>query len=152
MENQIHKGVEIFYDEEKRTFFTKAIISKTTFSSKKMDNVKGLIDKTLLAYSKQPSSAFKRAWMKGPHEDSKYKLVDIIFNDIKSNTVTIRNYLGKISTIPLSEYKFNNHKVFLSSKKNDKIVELLEKQQIEIDLLKKKKKLMRVHLVPLSNK
>lgn len=151
MENHIHKGVQIFYDEEKKTFFTKVILSEKNFSAKKMEIVKKLIDKTLKSFSNQKTSAIKRVWLRGAHEDSNYKLADIIFTDSISNTVTIRNYLGKITTIPLSEYKFHSHKVFLSSKKNDQIVLSLEKQQVEIDLLKKQKKIARTHLQPFIN-
>ncbi len=143
MENQNYKGVDIFYNETKKLFFTKVLLGKDTFSSKKMDVIKSLIDKTLSAFDKKNNPPIKRAWMKGPHDDAKYKLVDIIWNDEKQNTVTVRNYLGRIMTIPLSNYKYNKHKIFFSNKRNDKIVEFLEKQQVEIELLKKKKKTLK---------
>lgn len=150
MENQNYKGVEIFYNEDKKLFFTKVILGKGMFSSKKMETVKSLIDKTLIEFDKKKPAAVKRAWMKGPHDDSKYKLVEVIWHDVKQNTVTVRNLLGKITTIPLSNYKYNNHKVFLSSKKNDKVVENLEKLQVEIDLMKKKKKYLSTNLMPFA--
>lgn len=150
MENQNYKGVDIFYNEEKKLFFTKVLMGKGMFSSKKMETVKGLIDKTLIEFDKKKPASVKRAWMKGPHDDSKYKLVEVIWHDIKLNTVTVRNSLGKITTIPLSNYKYNNHKVFMSSKKNDKLVENLEKLQVEIDLMKKKKKYLSTNLLPFA--
>lgn len=151
MQNQNYKGVEIFYNEEKKLFFTKVILGKGMFSSKKMVTVKLLIKRSLVELDKKNPSAVKRAWIRGARADSKYKLVEVVWHDIKQNTVTIRNSLGKITTIAMSNYKYNNHKLFFSNKKNDKMVETLEKMQTEIDLMKRKKRYASINLVPYNN-
>ena len=154
MKTEIYKGVEIVYDDLKKTFFTKAVIrikgsgkNREYISSKKKDLVKADIDKTLGNLAEETA---KQAWLSGAYEDSQYKLVDIIFHDIPTNTITIKKSDGKIITIALTHYKYNTDRVFLSTKHNDKIVAQLEKMQVEINLMKKAKKDLKTTLIPVK--
>lgn len=155
MKKENYKGIDIFVNN-KGVFFTKVIVrnrkvgggQKQTFSSINLHKLKSKIDDFILSITKK--SRFQKAWIKGAYNDGSYKLVNILLHDPNTNTVTLRDSELKIKTIALSDYKYNTAKMFVSSRRNDKIIELLNAKQFDIDLLKKEKVELNETLISLT--
>ncbi len=155
MKTETYKGIDIMHSADKNKFYTKVFIRKRTsgriqpyISASKIEKVKSEID--LFIKSISAKAGLKKAWLKDCYADGGYKLVDIILYDSASNSVTIRNQKLKITTIPLSEYKFNNDKIFINSKYNNALVNRLNAKQFEIDVLKQQKNSLKEKMVPVK--
>lgn len=153
---ETYKGIEIFHDAVKKEFYTKVLVRVKTSAKTKAHIVHVKIEKVKIAIDVFLKSIYgkkvQKAWLKSHHADGCYKMVDIVFLDPFSKAVTIRDLdLGKIKTIPLSEYEFNDDKVFLCSRKNNTIIAKSNNKQLEINAMKADKLAIMSKLVALKS-
>lgn len=137
MKIEIHKGIVIYHDPKKNEYYTEVVIRKKNKSgtqytaSKFLERIRMDIDRFLAIVAKKKS--YPKVWVKGAYEDSRYHLSEIIFQDKAAKLLTVRSKGRKITTIALSDFKFDAPKVFANTASNRKTIELMEEHQKNIE-------------------
>lgn len=156
MKIENHKGVAIFHDSKKNEYYTEVVIRKKTktgnqyTASKYLERVRMDIDRFLAVVAKKKS--YSKVWVKGAYEDSRYHLSEVIFQDKSAKIMTIRSKGGKITTISLSDYKFEAPKVFANTTYNQQTIYAMEKAQESIESLRNERSRMKLTLTPFESK
>lgn len=155
MKIEIHKGIVIQHDPKTSEYYTEVVIRKKPAkgnqytSSPTIAKVRLEIDKFLKSLKKK---ATQKVWIRGAYQDGRYKLVEIIFQDKASKIITVRDKGGKISSVSLSDYKFDEDKVFIDSPYNRKTIGLMESKQCLLETLRTERADLKTTLFPFKSR
>ncbi len=149
---ETYKGVDIMFNSDSKKYYTEVVMrngvsaGKEYSSANNVLSIKSEIDKF---FSVRVIRSFtQKVWVRGSYADGRYKRVEIIFRNIQSNVITVRDKAGKISTISLSNYKFDEPKVFQDTPKNRRTISIMEAKQKALEALREHRAELKLTLTP----
>lgn len=155
MKIETYKGIVIQHDPKKNEYYTEVVIRKKPSkgdqytSSPNILKVRAEIDKFLKFLKKK---AAQKVWVRGAYQDGRYKLVEIIFQDKGAKIITVRDKGGKIQSISLSDYKFDEDKVFIDNAFNRKTIGLMESKQRVLESMRTERAELKTTLAPFKTR
>lgn len=156
MKIEIHKGIVIHYDPLTNEYYTEVVIRKKQprksqyTRSKQLQRIRMDIDRFLAVVAKKRDHS--KVWVKGAYEDSRYHLSEIIFQDKTAKLLTLRTKTGRISTISLSDYKFDQPKVFANTTSNRKTIAIMEADQKNVEYYRQRRREQKLTLTAFESK
>mgnify|MGYP003520848246 CR=1 FL=1 len=154
MKIETHKGIVIYLDSKTKEYYTEVVIRKKSprksqyTRSKQITAVRLEIDRFLASLGK----THPKVWVRGYFEHSKYRHVELIFQDKVAKIITVRDKSGRISTIAISDYIYDEPRVLANTAYNKKTIAAMEKAQTDLESLRKERFRMKLTLTRFESK